>query len=177
MKKLIILAVTFCVAAIAQASTVQWSYSGDIFACDDPDNDGYTYGTAYIVALGTGSLDALGIDTEGKLVMGNGSSLIQQTDIIDGMMNTTASQATSAANYALILWDSDKEKWDILGAYTVTPSSPDVLVTDTVDFATLSGSSEIQLSRNPITAAVPEPTSGLLMLVGLAGLALRRRRA
>jgi hypothetical protein len=25
--------------------------------------------------------------------------------------------------------------------------------------------------------AVPEPTSGLLMLVGLAGLALRRRRA
>jgi hypothetical protein len=27
------------------------------------------------------------------------------------------------------------------------------------------------------SAAVPEPTSGLLMLVGLAGLALRRRRA
>ena len=27
------------------------------------------------------------------------------------------------------------------------------------------------------TASVPEPTSGLLMLVGLAGLALRRRRA
>ena len=27
------------------------------------------------------------------------------------------------------------------------------------------------------TAAVPEPTSGLLMLVGLAGLALRRKRA
>ena len=26
-------------------------------------------------------------------------------------------------------------------------------------------------------ANVPEPTSGLLMLVGLAGLALRRRRA
>ena len=27
------------------------------------------------------------------------------------------------------------------------------------------------------TAAVPEPTSGLLMLLGMAGLALRRRRA
>ena len=27
------------------------------------------------------------------------------------------------------------------------------------------------------TAAVPEPTSGLLMLIGMAGLALRRRRA
>ena len=32
-------------------------------------------------------------------------------------------------------------------------------------------------TANYTTAAVPEPTSGLLMLVGLAGLALRRRRA
>ena len=28
-----------------------------------------------------------------------------------------------------------------------------------------------------VTGAVPEPTSGLLMLLGMAGLALRRRRA
>ena len=27
------------------------------------------------------------------------------------------------------------------------------------------------------TAAVPEPTSGLLLLIGMAGLALRRKRA
>ena len=31
--------------------------------------------------------------------------------------------------------------------------------------------------RNWAPAAVPEPTSGLLMLIGMAGLALRRRRA
>jgi hypothetical protein len=33
------------------------------------------------------------------------------------------------------------------------------------------------LTSGGYTVAVPEPTSGLLMLVGLAGLALRRRRA
>lgn len=32
-------------------------------------------------------------------------------------------------------------------------------------------------TQSGVTASIPEPTSGLLMLVGLAGLALRRRRA
>ena len=32
-------------------------------------------------------------------------------------------------------------------------------------------------TQSGVTQSVPEPTSGLLMLVGLAGLALRRRRA
>jgi hypothetical protein len=176
MKKLMIVLAAICAVAITHASTVQWSYTGDIFACDDPDSDGYTYGTAYIVALGTGSIDALAIDTEGNLVMGAGSSLFASSDIIDGGMNTAVKELTTAGAYALVLWDSSFEKWDVIGAYTITPSSADPKVTDTADFAALSSSSEIQLSRNPITA-VPEPTSGLLMLVGLAGLALRRRRA
>ena len=39
----------------------------------------------------------------------------------------------------------------------------------------LNGTSTTALSW--ATASVPEPTSGLLMLLGMAGLALRRRRA
>jgi hypothetical protein len=38
------------------------------------------------------------------------------------------------------------------------------------------GNQSANLTANSF-AVVPEPTSGLLMLVGLAGLALRRRRA
>lgn len=39
------------------------------------------------------------------------------------------------------------------------------------------GLSASDFTNSGTIANVPEPTSGLLMLVGLAGLALRRRRA
>ncbi|MCR5414066.1 MAG: PEP-CTERM sorting domain-containing protein [Kiritimatiellae bacterium] len=54
-------------------------------------------------------------------------------------------------------------------------------VTDTYTVSGLSGDSSVLTTFEFATAgnftAVPEPTSGLLMLLGVAGLALRRRRA
>ena len=53
------------------------------------------------------------------------------------------------------------------GTYTISGLKDEASTLSGFTFAT----------ANYTTAAVPEPTSGLLMLVGLAGLALRRRRA
>ena len=60
-------------------------------------------------------------------------------------------------------------------------------MTEVKEFATYSGTEVSQIkwgdqedrssAAGAWTAVAPEPTSGLLMLVGLAGLALRRRRA
>lgn len=57
---------------------------------------------------------------------------------------------------------------DVSGSFYEPPNSGTAFTFKTEAFT---GSGTIA------TASVPEPTSGLLMLVGLAGLALRRRRA
>jgi hypothetical protein len=63
--------------------------------------------------------------------------------------------------------------------YTMTDKEGNVFTSTTVAniVAQATSTPTVQFAAGGTWAAVPEPTSGLLMLVGLAGLALRRRRA
>ena len=65
------------------------------------------------------------------------------------------------------------------GEKTFTSSSVNIAAqqSDVATIAFGNMATQTQNAANWTTASVPEPTSGLLMLVGLAGLALRRRRA
>ena len=61
---------------------------------------------------------------------------------------------------------------------TASVSATKTGVASDVGFTQLSFGNMASQTQNPANwAAVPEPTSGLLMLLGMAGLALRRRRA
>ena len=98
----------------------------------------------------------------------------------------------AVANSALGLADSSDYSvyLAVFDTATITDSSKYYL-TEVKDLATYSGTAAAQIkwgSQSTASqaagawsdvkgSAVPEPTSGLLMLVGLAGLALRRRRA
>ena len=93
--------------------------------------------------------------------------------VADGLAN-----GTSGEFYAVI-WDAssigDAKNYIVSDNYTATASAAGNPVNMTFGAMTATTSSNKFL--NSSWQAVPEPTSGLLMLVGLAGLALRRRRA
>ena len=176
MKKLMIAAAIVCAAAFAQAANFSWGFNNDqIFGPEGyVDGDGYLLdGNAYLYIADTliagpanidgnytyGVFDNSAVDTMGKV------QALERGDISESFVGQA---------YKLVLQTTD-------GKYQVE-------VIGISDFATVGAGAgepnfnyETFLSTAGISAgqwqAVPEPTSGLLLLIGVAGLALRRRRA
>ena len=171
-----------CAAAYANAAAFTWFTGGSVGAISDATlatglAAGQTYGAdamndidtamwtvAYTLTLSNGT------DTDtltGTLVTDGFSGAIY-----DDTMSSTLVSSGIDLNYTLTymtsITDGASKNWDL----TSNVMSGTWHTEDMGDITFVAGE-----PSSWSTASVPEPTSGLLMLLGMAGLALRRRRA
>ena len=179
MKKLMFMLAAVAVAACTQAASVSWTCT------NVKDGSGNAIdGIAYFVNAATLSQSTASGFTKASDWTTALSGAYSYSPSAAGKYTSTAvdnatlglSDATASQAY-LVIFDTA----------TITDTS-NYYMTEVKSFETLSGSYEAQVKWGSQSTAsqaagawkavaAPEPTSGLLMLLGMAGLALRRRRA
>ena len=180
-----IAAAIVCAAVMGQASSVSWAvdwaYSNDgkgIDTFDDPGVMNY-----WIVNLGTSTdTSGLSVDASGNLVNKDNYGILETGSLQQNGGGITPDGVVANNNYlALVIYDAENGLYGVSGAELVSgivdqPPTAGSLAEAFNNDGGLNDEGVPYMVANMATA-VPEPTSGLLLLLGVAGLALRRRRA
>ena len=198
MKKLMIAAAIVCAAAVSQAASIKWG--GDIAQADGQTAVG-AGSVAYLVRGATAADAAVSVitavgddwsswttDTGAKIV---GSYTLDADDASGNYRFTdlyNISGADDAGYYSVIVVDGGAGSAGKTGSYNyagqnslIDPTSgatTDLTIGDNWSgSAPWVGNGGFNAVEFKGSSPVPEPTSGLLMLLGVAGLALKRKRA
>ena len=185
MKKLVIALAAMTIAVVTQAASVNWVMSGVTQPGKTDAGSGYV---AYLFASSVSDSlkstyttiaqsSVLSAIDEGKFATVVGNAIATGTTVASGNVSSLGigsfGSGDSLTLYAVIF---DASTYGAASNYATTASDK------TVSFTSSTGSKPASWTNFSSTSgqgwtAVPEPTSGLLMLLGMAGLALRRRRA
>ena len=164
MKKLLILAAVLVAGVAANAASFKWTASNAYASDGTTLYNGTATLYAYVATADASTAFAVTTATlvNGAIKSGEGYTVTGLTFDSDLMEVGTTYTAY------MVIEDGGK-------AFTSSTKSvaPNVSTTQTIGF----GSLKTATQNTSNWAAVPEPTSGLLMLLGMAGLALRRKRA
>ena len=171
MKKLMLAAAIVCAAAMSQASTVTWGLTGGTLdAVKFADATAYLFQTTSLTrpTLTADNVDAWYKDNKGSFA----SAAFRTLDVTGGAVSDTELIDTKIgmkSYWLLVVADDEKN----IALSTSTKAGNIQTGTTNVGLTWTAGT---QTSTFTL-ASVPEPTSALLMLIGVAGLALKRRRA
>ena len=176
MKRMIIAAAMVCAAAFAQAAAVNWSINSVKDSAGAAPTAGWAV-MAFYTAVDAGSdaiVSAIKSKTAGDLAFETTTLAVSLSKGKVNAHDATVSGITDTSKnydfYFVVFNNADAAKateYAIVGDPNKEYSSLDGKFKASANFSGATWQ----------TASVPEPTSGLLMLLGVAGLALRRRRA
>ncbi len=159
MKKLLILAAVAVASVAVNAASFKWS-AGNIYASNGTDK--YTGDVTLYAYLATADVStAIAVST----VTASASGAVTST--------TFSNDSLSGGNDYVFFFTIE----DSGNTFTSTEKTVGALATQTQNIAFGNMASATQTKSNWVSSSVPEPTSGLMLLLGMAGLALRRKRA
>ena len=186
MKKLMFMLAAVAMVACAQAASVYWTCTYVAKGAEDYVDNGLAF---FVNAATLSQSDFLALEGKGATAISDAlSGMYSYTGGSDGKYSVAKADAVSNATLGLSDATASQAYLVIFDTATITDTSK-FYVTEVKSFDTLSGTETTSIkwgdqeSRSSAGGAwasagsVPEPTSGLLMLIGMAGLALRRKRA
>ena len=175
MKRLMIFVAVAILGVVANAATVKWQVTNIQGSPDASVASGwvveiYSATVAYDYAkAAAGEISSV---FSGSAVENNSTFRATGT-VADGQANGTTE------SYYMVIYDAstiaDAKNYIISGIKDLQTNAAGSDAT--LSFGSMKGTTSANMFLNSSWQAVPEPTSGLLMLVGLAGLALRRKRS
>lgn len=185
MKKLMIALVAVAMAAGVRAASVEWGGATSNAAFDN----GIAAGsTAYLIfstaafspAAATSINPTAGTTDNGGTVVSTYTTTAADMAAWNFVSNYESADLDKINGYYGIMLvdaagDANKASWMYVGQISgATATSSGLKAQFNTDWAT---NDTLNMNGYNATVAVPEPTSGLLLILGMAGLALRRRRA
>ena len=178
MKKLIIAAFAAMLGIAANAAAVSWSMTEVQSSPTATVGSGWTF---YVLDASTyAAFTALDGDKVAAFAIDNaiisGATKSSRGKVSASVTGGDYANGSTLSSY-MVIFDNANAASASYYAYTTTSEASinDAGSEGNMNFGTFTAATSTTGGWH--TTAVPEPTSGLLMLVGLAGLALRRRRA
>ena len=183
MKKLIIAFAAGVLAVCANAATYKWAVDGITDPSSGEASSGLR-GWCFVAATSKSGITTISIDDAVALI-NQGANGITSLKTYALKTGKTSSGVLSPSAY-----DGGWGTGDTLTTYAIvfdvgdaTPTGASKYIvssTETITFAnatTARTAAGLNMASSTWTAVAPEPTSGLLLLLGMAGLALKRKRA